>query len=166
MNSKTLLFLFFVFALLSCNTEAKKETETPMEVEAKKEPAVKIAEETIYSKLGGAEGVSAIVEDIIDEHIQNENIKHYFIPLKENPEHFTQFKQHVKDFLSSGTGGPEKYTGRDMPSAHGGLNLSEADFLHAIDDILLVLDNHQVDRNSRNEILATLYSLKWDVIRK
>ena len=161
MKSKNLLFVVFVFALLSCNTETKKET-----VEATKEIAVENIEETIYDKLGGAEGISAIVDDIVDQHILNENIKHYFIPLKENPEYFEQFKQHVKDFLSSGTGGSVEYKGRDMARSHQGLNLSEADFLHAIDDILLVLDKHQIDRNSRNEVLAILYSMKWDVIGK
>jgi len=68
--------------------------------------------------------------------------------------------------LASGTGGKEEYKGREMSATHKGLNLSEADFLHAIDDILLVLDTHKVDRGSRNEILATLYSMKGSVIKQ
>ena len=161
MKSKYLLLVLVVIVLFSCNTKAEKAT-----VESQEELAVVTSEETIYDKLGGEEGVSSIVDDIIDVHLENENIKQYFLPLKENPEYFNQFKQHVKDFLSAGTGGSVEYTGRDMSGAHKGLNLSEADFLHAIDDILLVLDKHQVDRNSRNEVLATLFSLKWMVIKQ
>jgi len=161
MRTNNLLLIALMFVLFSCNKEVKKE-----EVITIKEEPKEIVEKTIYEKLGGAEGISAIVDDIVEQHIKNENIKHYFIPLKENPEYFNQFKQHVKDFLSSGTGGKEEYKGRDMPTAHRGMNLSEADFLHAIDDILFVLDTHKVDRGSRNEILATLYSMKGSVIKQ
>jgi len=161
MKTSNLLLIALMLILFSCNKEVKKE-----EVVTIKEVPKEIVEKTIYEKLGGAEGVSVIVDDIVEQHIKNEHIKHYFIPLKENPEYFNQFKQHVKDFLSSGTGGKEEYKGRDMSTAHKGLNLSEADFLHAIDDILLVLDTHKIDRGSRNEILATLYSMKGNVIKQ
>jgi len=161
MKTNNLLLIALMLIFFSCNEEVKKE-----EVVTIKEVPKEIVEKTIYEKLGGAEGVSVIVDEIVEQHIKNEHIKHYFIPLKENPEYFNQFKQHVKDFLSSGTGGKEKYKGRDMSTAHKGLNLSEADFLHAIDDILLVLDTHKIDRGSRNEILATLYSMKDSVIKQ
>ena len=44
--------------------------------------------------------------------------------------------------------------------------LSEADFLAALDDILFVLDANKVDRVSRNELLATLYSMKGTIIKQ
>ena len=160
MKKISLLVVVFVMVLFSCNTEAKKEA-----IKTIKEAPKEIKEKSIYEKLGGSEGISAIVDEIVETHIKNEHIKKYFIPLQKNPEYFSQFKQHVKDFLASGTGGKEKYTGRDMESAHLKLNLSEADFLHAVDDILLVLDRRKIDRASRNELLAVLYSLKWSIIK-
>lgn len=161
MKTNNLLLIAFMLLLFSCNKEVKKEV-----IITTKEEPIEIVEKTIYEKLGGSEGISVIVEDIVEQHLKNEHIKHYFVPLKENPEHFNQFKQHVKDFLSSGTGGKEEYKGRDMSTTHKGMNLSEADFLNAIDDILFVLDTHKVDRGSRNEILATLYSMKGSVIKQ
>ena len=155
-----LLLLLFVIALLSCKTETKKEEAT-----AQDELAI-VEEKTIYEKLGGEEGISVAVEEIVAKHLENEQIKHYFIALKENPEYFTQFKQHVKDFLGAGTGGGTEYKGRDMLSTHKGLNISEAEFLATIDDILFVLDANEVDRVSRNELLATLYSMKGAVIKQ
>jgi len=154
--------LLFVFAItfLSCKTEVKKE----MKIAELKAAAVE--EKTIYEKLGGAEGISGAVEQIVAKHLENENIKHYFLPLTENPEHLEQFKQHVKDFLAAGTGGGTQYKGRDMVGAHKGLNISEADFLEGIDDILFVLDANNVDRVTRNELLATLYSMKEAIIKQ
>ena len=154
--------LLFVFAItfLSCKTEVKKDL-----TEVKDEVTV-VEEKSIYDKLGGEEGISAAVEAIVARHLENEDIKHYFIPLKENPEYFNQFKQHVKDFLAAGTGGNTEYKGRDMAGAHTGLNISEADFLSGLDDILFVLDANKVDRISRNELLAILYSMKDAVVKQ
>jgi len=155
-----LLLLVFTVTFLSCKTEVKKEMEPTT-------PEIAVVEEkSIYDKLGGEEGISAAVEQIVAKHLENEQIKHYFISLKENPAYFNQFKQHVKDFLAAGTGGDIKYMGRDMINSHKGLNISEADFLSAIDDILFVLDDNKVDRVSRNELLAVLYSMKNSVIKQ
>ena len=162
MKSNYLLLFIATFFLLACKTEVKKE----ITVEPTKEAVTVIEEKTLYEKLGGAEGISSIVDDLIEVHLKNDKIKRFFIPLTKDPEHMEQFKQHVKDFFGSGTGGPEEYKGRDVVTAHKGLNISEADFLHTIDDILLVLDSHKIDRDSRNEVLAILFSMKWDVIGK
>jgi hemoglobin len=155
-----LLLFVLAITLLSCKTEVKKEM-----TESQNEVAV-VLEKTIFEKLGGAEGISDAVEQIVAKHMENEQIKHFFLPLNENPEHLEQFKQHVKDFLGAGTGGGTDYKGRDMVGAHTGLNISEAEFLAAIDDILFVLDDNKVDRVSRNELLATLYSMKGAVIKQ
>ena len=159
MKTINYLLFVFVFAFLSCKTEVKKD------VMVMKEEVV-VVEKTIFEKLGGEEGISGAVDQIVARHLENEKIKHYFLPLKENPEHLEQFKQHVKDFLGAGTGGGTEYKGRDMVGAHKGLNISDAEFLAAIDDILFVLDDNNVDRVSRNELLATLYSMKDAVIKQ
>ena len=88
-----LLLFVFVCTFLSCKTEVKKE-EAP-EIEE----LVVVEEKTIYEKLGGAEGISAAVDQIVAKHIENDLIKHYFIPLQENPEYFEQFDQLLLKFL-------------------------------------------------------------------
>ncbi len=160
-----LMVCALAISLVACNQAEKSEEKEQIVEEVKVEKVVE-KEKTIYEKLGGAEGVSAIVDDIVETHLQNEHISHYFAPLKEDPEYFEQFKDHVKAFLSTGTGGDVEYKGRDMVGTHKGLKISESDFMHAIDDILLVLDNHKVDRASRNELLATLYSMKGAVMHQ
>ena len=165
---KTLNYLVVVVLMLSliaCKQAEKADEKEQITEEITVEKLLE-KEKTIYEKLGGAEGVSVIVDDIVEAHVQNEHISHYFAPLKENPEYFEQFKNHVKDFLSAGTGASTEYRGRDMVGAHKGLKISESDFMHAIDDILLVLDKHKVDRASRNELLATLYSMKDAVMHQ
>ena len=155
------VFMMAVFVtLISCKTEVKQE-------EPQAEPKVaEVIEKTLYEKLGGAEGISAIVDDIVAEHLKNENVSQFFQPLADNPEHMATFKEHVRNFFGAGTGGSETYAGRDMPGAHKGLNISEAEFMHATDDILLVLDRHKIEKDARNEVLAILFSMKWAVVRQ
>lgn len=116
--------------------------------------------------MGGTDGISSIVEDIVLAHLDNPEINQVFLPLKENPEHLESFKMHVKEFLSSGIGGPATYTGKDLPTAHNGLNTTEKEFLSAVDDILMVLSNHNIDEETKKDMLYILYSMKGAVIGK
>lgn len=128
------------------------------------EESMAIVEESLFNRLGGEEGISSIVDDILDAHLVNPVIKHVFLPISENPERLENFKKHVKEFLSSGTGGEAVYTGKDLPTAHKGLNTSEKEFMSAVDDILMVLSQHKIDEETKKDMLYILYSLKGAVI--
>lgn len=120
---------------------------------------------SLYERLGGAEGITKLVDDIVDAHMNNPGIKTRYIPMAEDPERMARVKLHTRQFLGAGTGGPETYEGEDMPTAHRGMNVSEAEFLHVIDDILASLDKNNIDQQSRNEVLAIAYSLKEHIVR-
>jgi len=97
--------------------------------------------------------------------MNNPGIQTRYLPMKDDPERMEKVKKYTRQFLGAGTGGPETYEGLDMPSAHRGMNVSEAEFLHVIDDILASLDKNNVDAQSRNEVLAIAYSLKDQIVR-
>ena len=71
----------------------------------------------------------------------------------------------AREFFSAGSGGPEKYTGRDMKTAHKGMNISEQEYLSVMDDIMGVLEKRGIDRATRKDVLDILYSLKGEIIR-
>jgi len=121
---------------------------------------------SLYERLGSANGISKLVDEIVEEHMVNPVIKARFLPYKDTPEKLATIKKHTCDFLAAGSGGKEEYTGRDMPTTHRGMNISEAEYMHTVDDILLVLNNNNIDDQSRNEVLAILYSLKDMIIRQ
>ena len=115
--------------------------------------------QTLYERLGGAEQIASISAGIVERHRANPLIRTRF----EDVDHDALTKN-VADFFSMGSGGPANYEGRDMPTAHKGMNLNERELIAVIDDVLAVLDAHDVDPVSRNEVLAILYSLKDEVI--
>ena len=67
--------------------------------------------------------------------------------------------------LDLGCGGPEPYTGRDLVLTHKGMNISEQEYMAAMDDILAALEKNDIDPATRGEVTAVLYSLKGQVIR-
>lgn len=122
-------------------------------------------QKTLYERLGSAKGIAAIVDDIVAAHMVNPSIKARYLPLNDNPEHFAEVRQHLIDFLASGSGGPEKYKGKDMTTAHRGMNISEGEYMSVIDDILLALEKNNIDEQSKKDVLAIAYSLKGTMIR-
>ncbi len=120
----------------------------------------------LFERLGGTSGITAIVNDAVEAHMNNPLISARFLPYKEQPERLAVIKKHTIEFFCAGSGGPVSYSGRDMPTTHRGMNISPAEYMHVIDDIMLVLEKHKVDEESRKDVLAILWSLKTMIIAK
>jgi len=155
------LFTIVVLSIFLTNCSNKKERNNANLAEVREVASLEIS---LFERLGGEVGISSIVDDIVQSHLDNPEINHVFLPLKENPEKFESFKTHVKEFLSSGTGGGAVYTGKDLPSAHKGLKTSEKEFIAAVDDILGVLSRHNIDEETKKDMLYILYSMKGAII--
>ena len=121
---------------------------------------------TLYEQLGGASGISNMVDDIVEAHLNNPVIKARFLPYLEKPERVAEIKKHTCDFLGAGSGGPEKYAGRSMPETHRGMNISEAEYMAAVDDILAVMEKHGIDESARKDVLAIAYALKGQILHQ
>lgn len=156
-----IIVLFIFSAVIFGCADGKKENH---EEEHEHETVEKEVALSLYQRLGEEEGISKLVDDIVDTHMENDIVKHVFLPLKDDPAHFEEFKEHVKEFFAAGTGGSTAYTGKDMPTAHAGMNITEAQFLAAVDDIMLVMANHKKDDQTKKDVLYILYSLKGVVI--
>ena len=120
----------------------------------------------LFERLGGTEGITTIVDDVVEAHMNNPAICARFLPYKEQPEKLAVIKQHTIDFFSAGSGGPVTYSGRDMPTTHKGMNINPAEYMHVVDDILMVLDKHKADDETKKDVLAILWSLKNMIIAK
>ncbi len=116
-------------------------------------------EATLYERLGGRPAIEAIASDIFDNHTRNDTIKTRYAD--SDP---AEVKRLVAEMCCAGFGGPETYTGRDMVTAHKGMNINEAEFIAVVDDVLAALDSNNVGQREKDEILCILYSMKAEIV--
>ncbi|WP_174873072.1 group I truncated hemoglobin [Vogesella oryzae] len=116
---------------------------------------------SLYERLGAEQGIRRIVDDVVANHLANPQVNARFRHVKD----LDHLKEMACQFFCMGSGGPNNYQGKDMRSAHQGMNISEQEYLSVMDDIVAALQKHGVDDASRGEVVAILYSLKNDVIR-
>jgi hemoglobin len=119
---------------------------------------------SLFERLGAVAGIHAIVDDIVAAHMDNPVISARFRPYLDTPEKLAATKKHTCAFLEAGSGGRQEYRGRSMRDAHRGMNISEAEYMAAVDDILGALRKHGIDEQSQKDVLAIAYSLKGEIM--
>ncbi len=121
---------------------------------------------SLFERLGGSDGITKIVDATVKNHMNNPFVNARFLPFLERPEHLAIIKQHTIDFFTAGSGGPNNYKGKDMVTAHTGMNISTAEYMHVVDDIFDALNENNIDEASKKDVLAILWSLKGMIIAK
>ena len=122
-----------------------------------------MTEASLYERLGGESNIRAIVNDIVINHHNNPVIKPRYDNAKKSDAELVDL---VVDLIGMGTGGPQVYKGMDMRAAHTGMNVSEAEFVAVLDDILAALEKHSVGEREKAELLAIAYSMKGEIIHQ
>ncbi len=107
---------------------------------------------TLYQRLGGAEGMARLVDDVVAAHLSNPIVKTRF----ENVKDLDHLKKMACEFFCAGSGGPETYTGKDI---------SEQEYLAVMDDIVGAMNKNGLDEDAKKDVIAILYSLKGEIIR-
>lgn len=110
---------------------------------------------TLYERMGSWEGIDQIVADTLALHLENEEIVDILDGIDLDKLH-----ANVTAFFAMGTGGPNKYEGRDMTSSHAPLGLTEADFDAAVSDVLKAVRKNVEDESVAEEVNAILQSLR------
>ena len=119
---------------------------------------------SLFERLGGSAGINKLVDDIVGLHMENPVIRARFRPYLETPDKLAVTKKHLCSFLEAGSGGTAQYTGRNMQDTHRGMNINEAEYMAATDDILSTLRRHGIDEETQKDVLAIAYSLKGEIL--
>ncbi|MGQ0732196.1 MAG: group I truncated hemoglobin [Acidobacteriota bacterium] len=117
--------------------------------------------QSLYQRLGEAPGLARLVDDVVAAHLANPLVRTRF----ENVKDIDHLKKMAREFFGAGSGGPETYTGKDMRTAHKGMNISEQEYLAVMDDIVAAMAKNKLDEETQKDVIAILYSLKGEVIR-
>lgn len=116
---------------------------------------------TLYERLGGTESITKIASDLVDLHLRNPRIAPRF-----EASDVSVLKNAAATFFIAGSGGPNVYKGKDMLSAHRGINIDNSEFTAVLDDALEALDPNNVGQREKEDVLYILYSIgKKDIVR-
>jgi len=68
------------------------------------------------------------------------------------------------DQVSEATGGPAKYTGRDMKTAHAEMGVTTGEFNALVENLIATLNKFGVGKAEQDELLGILGPLKSDIV--
>jgi len=119
---------------------------------------------SLYNQLGGKKGIKKVVDDFVGNVAADNRINKFFADTAKDPKRLAAFKGKLVDHICQASGGPCKYTGKDMKTAHRGMGISDADFNALVEDLVKALDANHVSADAKNTLLGALGPMKGDIV--
>jgi hemoglobin len=123
-------------------------------------------DKSLYDRLGGKKAISAVVDEFVGRVAADTRIKGFFAKTAADPQRLASFKKKLVDQICQASGGPCKYTGKDMKTAHQGMGISGDDFNALVEDLVGALNKFNVGEKEKNELLGALGPMKSDIVEK
>jgi hemoglobin len=117
------------------------------------------APKSLYERLGGIDAITAVVDDFVGRTTTDPRIKERFF--NTDPVHL---KKMLVELVCMATGGPCKYSGRDMSTAHAGMDLVDEEFGALVENLQGTLDKFHVPAKEQGEVLGALGPLKPQMV--
>ena len=124
------------------------------------------APSSLYDRLGGKPAITAVVDEFIARVASDKRINGFFARVASDPARLAAFKGKLVDQICEASGGPCKYTGKDMKSAHEGMGITSADFDALVEDLVGALDKFKVAPDDKQTLLGALGPMKKDIVQK
>lgn len=119
---------------------------------------------SLYVRLGGNAAISGVIDQFVANVAADTRINVFFADAAADPVRLKKLRDNLINQVGMATGGPEKYTGLDMKTAHKGMNVQEADFNALVEDLSKALDKFSVPMAEKNELLGALATMKADIV--
>jgi hemoglobin len=116
---------------------------------------------SLYSRLGGKPAIRLVVEDFVQNVAEDRRINGFF-----GTTNIPRLKRLLVEQICEASGGPCRYSGRNMRSAHRGLGIRNADFNALVQDLGRSLDKFGVAPREQRELTAILVPLKGDIVSR
>jgi len=123
-------------------------------------------QKSLYDRLGGKEAITAVVDEFVARVAADTRINQFFAATASNPARLASFKTKLVDQICEASGGPCKYTGKDMKGAHSGMGISTADFNALVEDLVGALDKFKVGAAEKSQLLGVLGPMQGQIVEK
>ena len=133
---------------------------------------------TLFERLGGEKGITAIVEDFTARALEDPRVDWERKGSKRGgffgggnssawtatPTNVANLKKHLVQFLTLATGGPAKYDGKEIKPVHAGMHISNPEFDATIGDLKASLDKLRIPDKEQKELLAIVESTRPQIV--
>jgi hemoglobin len=118
-----------------------------------------IAGDSVYKAFHEQPGIDRIIDDFVGRVTTDPRIAERF-----QGANLVRLRFELKQQVCYLTGGPCTYTGKDMKTAHAGMNLRNRDFNALAEDLQLSMDKEQVSFPAQNRLLAKLAPMQRAIV--
>lgn len=118
-----------------------------------------ISGETLYDRLGGNKGVTAIVDNLLYELAGNDKLIGFF----ENTD-ITRFRTKLIEQLCEVSDGDCVYTGDSMAKSHSSMTLNRSHFDSLVNDLIAAMNEAETPVGAQNDLLARLVPMYDEVM--
>ncbi len=116
-------------------------------------------EASLYDRLGGKAAIEAVIEDFVRRCAEDDRINQKFVRTD-----IPRLKKMLVDQVCEATGGPCRYTGRDMRETHDGMGVTAGEFDALVEDLVQTLDQFRVPKPEQDELLGALAPMRGDIV--
>jgi hemoglobin len=109
--------------------------------------------------------IRAVVDDLVARILGDGRVNQWFAHAAD-PERGIEYKAKFADFVCQATGGPCKYAGIDMLTAHKGRGVTAEAFNSVVEDLVATLDKLKVPEKEKQQLLGLLAPLKAAVVQQ
>ena len=115
---------------------------------------------SLYDRLGRKDAITAVVKDFVEQRVAKDDRIRAFFASADIP----GLEAKLGDQICEASGGPCKYTGKDMKTVHAGMNVKDADFSALVEDLKMSLDHFKVPAREQQELLGKLAPMHDDIV--
>jgi hemoglobin len=115
----------------------------------------------MWNAFGGADGVSRVVDTMIDLSIADPRIEEIFVA-----QDLVRVRRTLKEQFAYILGGPVDYSGRDMASSHRDLGIQPADMGALVENLQIAMQREGIAFRVQNRLLAKLAPMKRDIVTR
>jgi hemoglobin len=117
--------------------------------------------EALFLSFNGEEGISRVVDDMVDRSLADHRIKDIFAASD-----LVRLRRTLKEQFCFILNGPCDYTGKDMASSHKDHGITNREFNALVENLQLAMNTEGVPFRAQNKLLAKLAPMQRDVVTR
>jgi hemoglobin len=118
-----------------------------------------MAEETLYERLGGHDGIRAVVDDFYDRLQADDELGPFF-----EDADMESLRKTQTDFLCEAAGGPETYDAAPVREAHLHVPFTSAHIQRAVDLLSESLEEFDVPEDDAEKVIGEIAAYEEDLL--